>query len=70
LNGNLLEIATVGPGYEIDEKPEELGKKLVLPPWLEKYRKEIELKLKEQDEVNKPIFPPKFKNPPEPPERL
>jgi glyoxalase family protein len=70
LNGNLLEIATVGPGYEIDEKPEELGKKLVLPPWLEKYRKEIELKLKEQDEINKPIFPPKFKNPPEPPERL
>ena len=49
-NGNLLEIATKGPGYAVDETYEELGSKLVLPPWLEKYRAEIEQKLAEQGE--------------------
>jgi hypothetical protein len=28
------------------------------------------LKLKEQDESNQAVFPPKFKNPPDPPEKL
>ncbi len=30
-DGNLLEIATKGPGYAVDESPDELGTKLVTP---------------------------------------
>ena len=40
-NGILFEIATDGPGFAIDEEPEKLGEKLVLPPFLENRRKEI-----------------------------
>lgn len=39
-NGCLQEIATYGPGFFVDEKV--LGSKLVLPPWYEKFRTEIE----------------------------
>lgn len=31
-DGQILEIATAGPGYFIDESPEELGRELRLPP--------------------------------------
>ncbi len=31
-DGQILEIATAGPGYAIDEAPDELGKKLLVPP--------------------------------------
>lgn len=41
-NGILFEIATDGPGFAIDEAPERLGEKLVLPPFLEGRRAEIE----------------------------
>jgi glyoxalase family protein len=41
-NGILFEIATDGPGFAIDEALENLGEKLVLPPFLEKQREEIE----------------------------
>lgn len=41
-NGILFEIATDGPGFAIDEDPESLGTKLVLPPFLEDRRTEIE----------------------------
>jgi len=41
-NGILFEIATDGPGFAIDEDLENLGEKLVLPPFLEARRKEIE----------------------------
>jgi glyoxalase family protein len=41
-NGILFEIATDGPGFAIDESPENLGEKLVLPPFLENRREEIE----------------------------
>jgi glyoxalase family protein len=41
-NGILFEIATDGPGFAIDEKPDSLGEELVLPPFLEKRREEIE----------------------------
>ena len=41
-NGILFEIATDGPGFDIDEAPESLGEKLVLPPFLENRRQEIE----------------------------
>jgi glyoxalase family protein len=40
--GILFEIATDQPGFAVDEAPEELGLNLVLPPWLEKVRKQIE----------------------------
>ncbi|MFB4213269.1 ring-cleaving dioxygenase [Shouchella sp. JSM 1781072] len=45
-NGILYELATDGPGFDIDEKLEDLGKELSLPPFLEPKRKEIEAKLK------------------------
>lgn len=41
-NGVLFEMATDGPGYAVDEDFEELGKKLILTPWLEPYRERIE----------------------------
>jgi glyoxalase family protein len=40
--GILFEIATDGPGFTIDEDPAALGEKLVLPPFLEDRRVEIE----------------------------
>jgi glyoxalase family protein len=41
-SGILFEIATDGPGFAIDEALEKLGEKLVLPPFLEDRRQEIE----------------------------
>jgi glyoxalase family protein len=43
--GVLFEIATDGPGFATDEDPSRLGEALVLPPWLERMRGEIEAKL-------------------------
>lgn len=40
--GVLLEIATDGPGFMVDEDLATLGEHLVLPPWLEPHRDEIE----------------------------
>jgi catechol 2,3-dioxygenase-like lactoylglutathione lyase family enzyme len=40
--GVLFEIATDNPGFTADQSAEELGKKLMLPPWLEAHRGEIE----------------------------
>jgi glyoxalase family protein len=40
--GVLFEIATDAPGFDVDEKREELGSRLVLPPWMETSRKAIE----------------------------
>lgn len=40
--GILFEIATDPPGFTVDEPKEELGKKLMLPTWLESKREEIE----------------------------
>jgi glyoxalase family protein len=40
--GALFEIATDGPGFEIDEAADALGTQLILPPWLEPQRAEIE----------------------------
>ena len=41
-NGILFEIATVGPGFAVDEDPEHLGESLVLPPAFEHLREQIE----------------------------
>ena len=41
-NGVLFEIATVGPGFSIDEDPGALGERLILPPAFEALREQIE----------------------------
>jgi glyoxalase family protein len=40
--GVLFEIATEPPGFTLDEKLEDLGKHLRLPPWMESGRSQIE----------------------------
>ncbi|GHN02205.1 putative ring-cleaving dioxygenase MhqO [Cytophagales bacterium WSM2-2] len=40
--GILFEIATMPPGFAVDEKPAHLGEALKLPPWQESSRSEIE----------------------------
>ena len=40
--GVLFELATDGPGFTADEDLATLGEKLVLPPWLEPHRGEIQ----------------------------
>lgn len=40
--GVLFELATDGPGFDRDEDMEHLGEQLILPPWLETQRGEIE----------------------------
>jgi glyoxalase family protein len=49
--GVLLEIATVRPGFDVDEPVDELGRALKLPPWEEPNRALIEATLP-------PITPP------------
>jgi glyoxalase family protein len=43
--GVLFELATDGPGFEVDEPGEQLGERLILPPWLEPRRPSIEASL-------------------------
>jgi glyoxalase family protein len=43
--GVLFELATEGPGFAVDEDRAHLGETLVLPPWLEPKRAEIESSL-------------------------
>jgi glyoxalase family protein len=52
--GVLFEIATDGPGFGRDEDPAHLGEKLILPPWLEPHRKEIEAELPALDRPSVP----------------
>jgi glyoxalase family protein len=40
--GVLFEVATVQPGFALDEAPDALGRDLKLPPWEEPHRAEIE----------------------------
>ena len=41
-SGVLFELATIGPGFTVDEPLEQLGEKLSLPPFIEHLRSEIE----------------------------
>jgi glyoxalase family protein len=41
-SGVLFEIATLGPGFAVDEDPEHLGESLVLPPAFEHMREQVE----------------------------
>ncbi|HXR32000.1 MAG TPA: VOC family protein [Solirubrobacterales bacterium] len=45
-SGVLFEIATLGPGFTVDEPLEQLGEKLSLPPDFEHLRAEVEPKLR------------------------
>jgi glyoxalase family protein len=45
-DGHIIELATLGPGFNVDESKESLGTKLMLPPWLERSRSAIEGTLK------------------------
>jgi glyoxalase family protein len=44
-NGQILELATTGPGFTVDEAHDELGSRLQLPAHLESQRDEIESNL-------------------------
>lgn len=50
-DGQLVELATPGPGFAIDEEADHLGQQLKLPPWLEGHRAQIE-------RILHPIQPP------------
>jgi len=41
-DGHIVELATAGPGFTVDEDVSELGTHLMLPPWLEGERKRLE----------------------------
>ncbi len=41
-DGHILEIATKGPGFCVDEREEKLGESLKLPEWMEHMRAQIE----------------------------
>ncbi|CAG0957667.1 Putative ring-cleaving dioxygenase MhqO [Anaerolineae bacterium] len=41
-DGHIVEIATAGPGFTVDEDMSRLGRTLQLPPWLEPHREDIE----------------------------
>jgi glyoxalase family protein len=41
-SGVLFELATIGPGFAVDEDPEHLGERLILPPAFEHLRLQVE----------------------------
>jgi glyoxalase family protein len=55
-SGVLFEIATLGPGFTVDEPLESLGEKLSLPPDFEHLREEVEPRLR-------PVVNPRVKTP-------
>ena len=44
-DGHIVELATAGPGFMLDEDIATLGQALKLPPWLEDHRSAIEQRL-------------------------
>jgi glyoxalase family protein len=45
-DGHIVELATAGPGFAVDEDVQALGTTLKLPPWIEPQRSEIEQALR------------------------
>jgi glyoxalase family protein len=45
-DGHIVELATAGPGFPVDENAKYLGTTLKLPPWLEPHRRDIEQTLR------------------------
>jgi len=54
--GVLFELATDGPGFAADEDPAKMGEALVLPPWLEPQRPQIEAVLPRLEAPNPSAF--------------
>jgi glyoxalase family protein len=44
-DGHIVELATLGPGFFVDENNDTLGESLQLPPWLAGSRDRIEKSL-------------------------
>ena len=44
-DGHIVELATAGPGFAVDEGVAHLGEQLMLPPWLEAHRRDLEAAL-------------------------
>lgn len=57
-DGHIVELATLGPGFTVDEELEYLGQTLQLPSWLEPHRDQIEGALS-------PLVVPAWKEPTE-----
>ncbi len=55
-DGHIVELATLGPGFAVDESVETLGQELKLPQWLEQHRAQIEESLT-------PLVVPEWQNP-------
>ena len=56
-SGVLFEIATLGPGFGVDEDHEHLGEALVLPPDFEHLRDKLEQVLTPLPSVRRPVVP-------------
>jgi glyoxalase family protein len=56
-SGVLFEIATLGPGFDVDEDPEHLGEALVLPPDFEHLRDQLEQVLTPLPGAGRPVVP-------------
>ncbi len=54
-DGHIVELATAGPGFAVDEDMDELGQTLKLPPWLEDHRTEVERILRP---ISAPVWAP------------
>lgn len=54
-DGHIVELATAGPGFLVDEDEDSLGQSLRLPAWLEAYRPHIEPSL---TPLTAPAWPP------------
>lgn len=52
-SGVLFELATIGPGFGVDEDPAHLGETVALPPFLEPLRERIEAELTPLDGVGR-----------------
>jgi glyoxalase family protein len=61
-DGHIVELATLGPGFTLDEHPASLGQSLKLPPWLEGYRGDIQSSLRP---VHAPPWPGQEESRPE-----
>ena len=48
-DGHIVELATMGPGFLVDEPVSTTGRSLQLPPWLEEHREQIEAHIEEID---------------------
>ncbi len=58
-DGHIVELATLGPGFTVDERAEDLGSALRLPSWLEDDRPQIERRMR-------PVAAPEWRGWPSP----